>query len=296
MKPGTLKAWYQASRPPFFVATLIPLVLGAVVAGQVAEVSYVRWLVVLVASFFVHLCTNLANDYFDYLSGADAGESIGGSRVIQEGKITSDQIRAALYILYGGALVLGLWLVWETQVLWLVPLMGFAFFSSLFYTAPPVRYGYHGLGEVFVGLNMGPVMVVGCAGALAGRFLPDALWVSAPVGVMVAMILYFQSLPDMETDFSTGKRTIAVRLGQGGALWGMRLFLAVALLSMLVLTAAGRISIIGIASLLTLPLALKTDAVIRETEARQDLHDRGGLVRAFYLLNGAILIAAAAWA
>ena len=37
----------------------------------------------------------------------------------------------------------------------ILPLVLFAFLSSLFYVAPPIRYGYHSLGEVFVGINMG---------------------------------------------------------------------------------------------------------------------------------------------
>ena len=81
-----MSAWIQASRPPFFIATLIPLFVGWVLARN-AGFHPGRFFLVVLASFMVHLATNLANDYFDYLEGTDAGESIGGSRVIQEGKL-----------------------------------------------------------------------------------------------------------------------------------------------------------------------------------------------------------------
>ena len=88
MNPGSsMKAWIQASRAPFFVATLIPLGLGGALSWRMGAWSLGRWMIVLTASFLVHLATNLANDYFEYFEGVDDGDSIGGSRVIQEGKI-----------------------------------------------------------------------------------------------------------------------------------------------------------------------------------------------------------------
>ncbi|MEJ2718060.1 MAG: prenyltransferase, partial [Deltaproteobacteria bacterium] len=77
MSRSRLTAWYQASRPPFFVATMIPLALGGVIAHSDGYWDTLRWLILLIASFFVHLSTNLVNDYCDYTSGADAGDSIG---------------------------------------------------------------------------------------------------------------------------------------------------------------------------------------------------------------------------
>ncbi len=284
------RAWYQASRPAFFVATFVPLTLGGVVAGQTGSWSTSRWLVVLLGSFMVHLCTNLANDYYDYLSGADDGDSIGGSRVIQQGKIALNQLRNALIILYAIGFLCGMWLVWVSGAWWLAGLVCLAFFSSIFYTAPPIRYGYLGLGEVFVGVNMGPIMVVGTAAALSGEFLPKALWLSLPVGIMVAMILYYQSLPDMDADRAVGKMTVSVRLGKDRAVWGMRAFFAAALGMTILLVILHIVPPVALFTLATVPLAYKIDVMIRKSENWKDLHDRGGPVRLFYLTNGTILI------
>jgi len=295
MNRERLAAWYQASRPPFFVATLVPLTLGGVVAHAAGHWNTLRWVAVLVAAFLVHLCTNLANDYFDYIAGTDEGGALGGSRVVHEGKITLNELRNALIILYGIAFVLGVWIVWDSQVWWLIGVMGFSFFSSLFYTAPPVRYGYLGLGELFVGINMGPIMVAGTAAAVAGTFIPRALWLSAPIGLMVALILYYQSLPDIETDRAAGKRTIAVRLGNPAAIWGVRLFVASTLATIVLLVAAGQVHPIALVSLVTVALAARIDRMIRTTADWQDLHDRGGAVRMFYLANGFVLLVGVAF-
>jgi 1,4-dihydroxy-2-naphthoate polyprenyltransferase len=296
LKKERLRAWIQASRAPFFVATLIPLVLGGVVASADGSWSTLRWSVVLLASFLVHLCTNLANDYFDYATGADSGASIGGSRVIQQGKISLLEIRNALIILYAIAFVCGIWILWVSQVWWLAGAMIFSFFSSLFYTAPPIRYGYLGLGEIFVGLNMGPLMVVGTAATLEGRFAVTALWVSIPIGLMVAMILYYQSLPDIEADRKVGKRTIAVRLGNPTAIWGFRFFVVATLVCIVALVVCRVVSPVALLALFTVIPAYGIDRMIRTTQDWKDLHDRGGRVRLFYLINGIILIISVALA
>jgi 1,4-dihydroxy-2-naphthoate octaprenyltransferase len=248
----------------------------------------------LLAAFLVHLATNLGNDYFDYLSGVDAGDSLGGSRVLQEGKLTPAEIRDAMILCYTVACVLGLWIVWATEVWWLAGVMLFSFFSSLFYTAPPVRYGYLGLGELFVGLNMGPIMVAGAAAVLAGRFVPRALWLSVPVGLMVALILYYQSLSDIDEDLAAGKLTMAARLGRPKAVWGVRFLFAASLLSIVLLTAAGLLHPVALLCLGTGAIAYRIDAMIASISDWKDLHDRGGSVRLFYLANGLILILTAA--
>ncbi|MFH0959330.1 MAG: 1,4-dihydroxy-2-naphthoate octaprenyltransferase [Pseudomonadota bacterium] len=287
---SSVKAWIQASRTPFFVATLIPLGLGGVVSYSMGEWRFERWLLVLLASFLVHLATNLANDYFDYFEGVDDGDSIGGSRVIQEGKISPRQIGMALILLYILAFCCGIWIVYLSRLWWLAFLMVFAFASSLFYTAPPIRYGYYGLGEIFVGINMGPVMVVGCNAALAGRFTLEAFWVSIPIAIMVAMILYYQSLSDIDEDRAVGKITLAVRFGKPGAIWGVRFFMAASVISIVSLVCFGILRPIGYVTLLTIIQAFSIDRMISQTDDWKELHDKGSEVRLFYLANGIIVI------
>jgi 1,4-dihydroxy-2-naphthoate octaprenyltransferase len=250
----------------------------------------VRWIVILIASFLVHLCANLANDYFDYTSGADAGASIGGSRVIQEGKITLAQIRNAMILSYTIALFCGLWIVLVSQLWWLTAVMLFSFFSSLFYTAPPVCYGYRGLGELFVAINMGPVMVAGTTSALVGHFEPRAFWLSLPIGTMVAMILYYQSLSDIDADRAVGKITIAVRLGKPAAIWGFRFFAAATLISVVLLVLGGLVHPSALASLGAVFLAYRIDRMISSSTDWKELHERGGTMRIFYLAVGLVLI------
>jgi len=287
-----LSAWYQASRPPFFIATFVPLAIGWILGARAAGAPHTgRFFLTAFACFLVHLATNLANDYFDHLQGTDAGDSIGGSRVIQQGKLSAVSIRNAMIASYVTAGLIGVYLMAAQDIWGITPLMAAALFSSLFYVAPPVCYGYHGLGEAAVGINMGPVMVLGTYWVIAGAPAWPPVTVSIPVGLMVASILYFQSLPDMKTDAAAGKYTLAVRLGKKRAAHGLVFQWAVVYICIIVLTITGLLSWIGLISLLTIPVLVKMMRIIRRTRDWIELDNHGRYVRILYLSNGVIILA-----
>ncbi len=285
-----LKYWVQASRAKFFIATIIPLALGGTIAAKAGAWDAGLWMVIFLASFLVHLNTNLANDFFELDTGVDGGNSIGGSRVIQEGKISSSEIRNFMLIAYFISLLCGLYLLWETRLWWLIGVMLLSFFSSLFYTAPPIRYGYHGMGELMVGLNMGPIMVAGTASTLIGRWYMPSLWISLPIGILVAFILYYQSLSDIDDDRRVNKRTIAVRLGRENILIVYWMFAIGTSLSIVTLFIFGYVHPVALLSAVT-PYILKDLAgEIKTTRDIRSLHDKGKPIRQFYVINGMILI------
>jgi len=238
----------------------------------------------------VHLATNLANDYFDHIQGTDSGESIGGSRVIQDEKIPLKSLVKAIFLIYSLASLLAVYFLVALNLWAMLPLLLLALFSSVFYVAPPVRYGYHGLGELFVGVNMGPVMVVGTYWVITGRPDWDAFFISLPVGFMVAAILYFQSLPDMKTDAAVGKNTLAVLLGKKRALKVLVLFWVAIYLGILILVFSGMLSLFAIASLVTIPIFVKLFGIVKRTGDWVDLDRYGNYVRILYFLNGLVII------
>ncbi len=293
LNSNKLKAWYQASRPPFYIATFIPLTAGWMLAVR-SGAPYQAGLFLLINIFavMVHFATNLANDYFDHVQGADAGGSIGGSRALQEGKLSIGELGASLWVLYIGAAAMAAGYMWLANMWIMSPLVLFSIFSSLYYTAPPIRYGYLGLGELFAGINMGPVMVVGAQWIIAGSPSLDAFLVSLPIGMMVAGILYYQSMPDMETDASVGKRTITVRLGRKWA-YKVLIFQWVIIYTLILGLVAGRIiSPIAVASLLTVPTIVKLLRIIPGIQDWQELNSYGHYIRKLYLLNGLIIVLA----
>ena len=292
MKQGTIQAWVQASRAPFFVATFIPLFIGwsmAVKSSGVVRPG--RFLLVLFGSLIVHLITNLANDYFDHLTGTDAGESIGGSRVIQEGKISPRTMLKVIIGLYIIAFAIAFVIVFQFGLYLLSIPIFFAAFSSYFYVAPPIKYGYHGLGELFVGINMGPVMVVGTYWVVTEGPAMAPLLVSIPVGLLVAAILYYQSLPDMTTDEAAGKITLAVRLGRKGAFWGLVIFFVLIYAAIVCLVITGFLACYALFSLVTVLIFAKLVRIVLNTGNWVLLDQYGKYVRMIYFICGLSIIA-----
>jgi 1,4-dihydroxy-2-naphthoate octaprenyltransferase len=299
------KAWWKACRPPFYIATLVPLFLGYVLAGKdTGQWNNFIFSGVLLVSFALHLCANLANDLFDFLQGTDNEQNIGGSGALVSGKISQRALTLVLIFLYALVFILTFAGWWITGLGWLWAISLFAAFSSLFYVAPPIKYGYHALGELFVFLNMGLVMVVGTYYCLTGNFSSRALALSLPVGLMVAGILYYQSLPEIESDKAAGKGTLVGALGAVRAVFLFTLWWPGIWFLLLTLWLAGACSWpVLIAIILCLPLHLRVCSLVGKVAgsgaagAGADwlgLDAHGKFVRIMYLLCGLCLIWAVA--
>lgn len=266
---GAVVLWIRALRAPFFQAVLVPLALGTAVAWcQTGRFHLGYFLLALVGVLFIHAGTNLANDYFDHKSGADAlnreyTRFSGGSRVIQEGSIRPGAILGVSLTCFGLGAVIGLYLAyargWEILV---IGAIGIA--SGYFYTASPIRIGYRGWGELLTGLNCGPLVVLGAYYVQAQAFSWEALLASLPVGLLIAAILYVNQFSDYAADKAANKANLVVRTGPEKALKGFYLLLVSTYL-VIILGCAVRIFPWMIASsLLTIPLAWRAARAARE--------------------------------
>jgi 1,4-dihydroxy-2-naphthoate octaprenyltransferase len=185
MSKGKMTIWLRAMRIQFLQASLIPVILGSVLAYRDGAFSWELCGLIAFAIGTIHLGTNLANDYFDHISGADERNSnptpfSGGSRVIQERLIAPHAIFIAAMIFYGIGVLLGLYLVFRTdwRLLW------FGFFGvilSFFYTAPPLKLGYRGWGELLVGVLLGPLAVMGAYYVYTRTLTPQVFLLSLPI-------------------------------------------------------------------------------------------------------------------
>ncbi len=220
--------WIRASRAPFLSASLFPVLLGAFAAYyRTGSLGLRRLLLTAGGIACVHLGANLANDYFDYKTGCDTQNPeptpfSGGSRVIQDGLVSSRAVITASAAFLAVGALLGLYLnslVPGNSVIFIC-VAGIA--GGLFYTALPVKLSYRGLGEVAVFLCFGPLLVAGSYIAQAGRLDLTAFAVSLPAGLLVLAILLVNEVLDEEWDRRGGKKTLVVAIGREG---GYRLFL-----------------------------------------------------------------------
>jgi len=219
------RAWLVAARPQTLPAAAAPVAVGTGLALHDGVFAPLPALAALLGAALIQIGTNLANDYYDAVKGADTDDREGFTRVTQAGLVDPGRVKAATAAVFGLAVLVGLYLVGVGGLpILVVGLLSIA--SGVAYTGGPYPLGYYGLGDLFVFLFFGLVAVVGtyyvqAAAAVPGfhlRVPPETVTVEAvvaavPVGTLATDILVVNNVRDIETDRAAGKRTLAVRLG-----------------------------------------------------------------------------------
>lgn len=214
------KVWLKAIRAPFLTTSIASVLLGSVMAWAKLETfNLLYFFLSLAGVIFVHTGANLANDYFDYKSGNDEINKTltpfsGGSRVIQDKLLEPSSILAASLLFFFFTCLIGLYLNFliPGNVILILGLMGVLI--GFFYTAEPIRLGYRGFGELWVGLCFGPLIVLGTYYVQAQTLSMPALFISIPLGILVGLILYINEFQDYEADKKVRKKTSIVILGK----------------------------------------------------------------------------------
>ena len=215
----TISSWVCALRLPYFITTLIPCLLAFILAGkETGTWIWPEFLIILTGIFSAHAATNLINDYYDTLSGVDNPDSVGGSRVVLDGKLPLADLGKAAALFYLISLAAFLFFAAKTGRWWVMPGWALGFAASFFYVGPPVAYGYKGWGELGVFVSTGWLLLLGTFIALTSDFSITALSAASLFGLMSSEVLFFQSLPQIDSDPLHGKKTLAFKLGKARAL------------------------------------------------------------------------------
>jgi 1,4-dihydroxy-2-naphthoate octaprenyltransferase len=216
MTESRLRIWFGAMRPRTLPAAVAPVLVGAALAWHDGRFQPVAAALCLGFSLLVQVGTNFANDYYDFLRGADTAARVGPRRAVAAGLITPPAMWRAMTAMFIAAFVVGLGLVaWGGP--WLIAVGVASILCGVAYTGGPFPLAYHGLGDVFVFLFFGLVAVGGTYFVQAGRLTLDAVLAGVPIGLLAANILVVNNYRDAETDAVAGKRTLVVRLGRRAA-------------------------------------------------------------------------------
>jgi 1,4-dihydroxy-2-naphthoate polyprenyltransferase len=252
-RPGSLAVWVMAARPRTLTAAVVPVLVGTAVAVADHAFRPLPAAAALLGAILIQIGTNLANDYFDAAKGADK-ERRGPTRVTQAGLATGRQMRAAIAITFGLAILCGAYLAAVAG--WPIVIIGlFSILSGLAYTGGPYPLGYHGLGDLFVFVFFGLTATMGTYYVQARRLTGLSLWAALPMGFFTVAILVANNLRDMDSDRRAGKRTLVARYGRR---FGQIEYAAAVLLSFAVpvlLVVSRTLRPAGLLPLLALPLA-----------------------------------------
>ena len=216
LRPSPTRIWIAAARPRTLPAAIAPVLVGSALAWREGLFDAAAAGLCLGFALLVQIGTNFANDYYDFVHGADNAARVGPRRAVAAGWIAPATMKRAMWGTFAAAFALGLGLVaWGGP--WLLAIGIASIVCGIAYTGGPWPLGYHGLGDVFVFVFFGLVAVGATYFVQAGRWTVDALLASIPIGLLAANILVVNNYRDAETDAAAGKRTLVVRFGRRAA-------------------------------------------------------------------------------
>jgi 1,4-dihydroxy-2-naphthoate octaprenyltransferase len=290
--PSFLRIWMGAARPRTLPAAVAPVLVGTALAWHDHAVVWPAAVACLGFALLVQIGTNFANDYYDYIKGADTVERIGPRRAVASGWVTPEVMKSAMMAVFTLAFLVGATLLkfggWPMLVIGVASIV-----CGIAYTGGPYPLGYNGLGDVFVFIFFGLVAVCTTYFVQAGEVSTSAVICAVGVGLLAANILVVNNYRDVETDQRAGKRTLVVRFGRRFARiqFGVSLFVA--------LTIPVHLLLRGFAPLVLLPLGLAPVAwrhYNRLVEAKEPaelialLGDTGKLLALYAILLSAGLL------
>lgn len=221
--------WIEAARPKTLPAAVIPVMVGTALAAAHRTADYGTAAICLLFALLVQVGANFANDYFDYIKGADTPGRVGPRRAVAAGLIAPRTMLIATWLVLGVAFTVGLLLVREGGWI-LLPIGVVSILCALAYTGGPFPLGYLGLGDLFVFIFFGLVAVDATFYVQAGGLAADATSCAAAIGLLATNILVANNYRDAEADARAGKKTLVVRFGRKFAVWQYALSQVVALL------------------------------------------------------------------
>jgi len=261
-------AWRRALRFYFVIPSILPALLGGVIAwAQGYPIHLLHFVLVVIGVTVNHFGLNLVDDVLDYRHAVDLKKGdeknffTGGSGVLPEGLLKDTQMLKAAGLFFATTAAIGAYLTYACG--WPVLVLGlFGMASSIFYTTPPIRYGYRGFGELGLLVNFGPVIVMGSYYVQALAFAYEPLIASLVPGFMMWSMIIINEIPDYETDRRGGKWNLVARFGKktGVVLYGIGLTIAYGVLMIAALAHA--LSPFILLGLISLPFAAKSFTVM----------------------------------
>jgi len=222
----SLAALAAVARAPFLLLPVTLVAVGAAAALRDGAFSWPRTVAALVGLLGLHVAVNALNEASDFRTGIDLETRrtpfSGGSGTLPAGALSPVAAVAMAMVGASIGLVAGIWFMLLIGPP-LLPILLLGAVATLAYTEFLAR---HYVGELFAGLGLGGLPVVGTALVQAGSLGPTAVLAAVPAFLMTFNLLLLNEFPDEAADRSGGRRNVLLLLGRQGA---ARLYAACAL-------------------------------------------------------------------
>ena len=206
--------------------------MAALIAGialGLSDGSNPQWPLVamsIVGIAFIMLTTYYFNEYFDF-DGDKINRTFtrfsGGGRALVDAGVPRKLAKVAGWssVAVLAAIALLYLVFYFSDYPLLLPLGLYGAFCGMFYTHPPFRWSYQGIGEIVIGGCYGVLALLSGFYLTSGVLNLDMLLVGVPASLTVFGIIMVNELPDIEADRTINKRTLVVRFGlkRGAAIY-----------------------------------------------------------------------------
>ncbi len=227
---NTITSVILAARPKTLPAGLVAVWAGCLIVhkfeqalpGSGIALNLPLALYTALSCMCIQIACNFFNDSIDAQRRADTPKRQGPRRITASGAMSARAVK-----LWGCAFLLGAcgFAIPLIQAQgWPILAIGIpSLFFAYGYTGGPYPLAYHGLGELFVLLFFGLVAVTGTVFVQLGwqtAYTPiycAAVCMGIICGLLSCLLIEVNNIRDRREDAETGKRTLAVRLGESRA-------------------------------------------------------------------------------
>ena len=215
-----LSIWWEGIRPVYLLLSLLPVVLGSVVAWTQSvslktprgTIHPVRFVITIAAVLLLQIGANLVNDYYDYLRGIDTSNTLGPGGLIQQGLIKPVRVLSFGLIALGLGALLGVFVAVSGG--WLVIVFGLiGVLAAYFYSGVPKALTSLALGELVFFFIFGPLLTLGSYMVQTGHLDRIVYIYSISLGILATAFIHLNNMRDTLSDSPAGKLTLASLLG-----------------------------------------------------------------------------------
>ncbi len=280
------KAWLILLRPWSLTASAIPVLLGTALAWKEGYFSILVFLLALIGGMALQSGTNIINEIVDVKKGIDTLETQRDSKIILKKEVSSASAYKGAIVLFSIALIIAIYLgILRGPSIFFLGVLGIL--GGYYYTAEPISLKYRAMGVPLVFLLMGPFMVIGSYYVQTGYLTTTLLWLSLPIGLLVASILHANDVRDIEEDSKVQILTLSILIGKQRASMLYAILISLAYLIVIASVLKAQVGLWGLLPLVTLPLALKA---IKQVLTKADLTTIDQETAKIHLSFGLLLI------
>ena len=269
MRKLTIKDWIIATRPWSFPVTVLPTtvaLLYTIFANPGGEINWLFGIFAIIGAMIFQAAGNLISDYNDFRHGIDRDGNVVGTDALTSGLFTARQFLVYGWTLLVVGVLLGLFLVWQTNLtlLW-IGLVGTV--AALFYFYFKVR----ALGDLLIFIIYGPLIMLGTGFVATGYLVSNLFLLSIPLGFITVSVLHGNNTRDMKNDRTAKIRTFAMLLGVCGSKIYYYLLTGLAYVSVVIMVILNILPWFALITLLTLPIAIKNCKAVSQISEENKL-------------------------